>query len=72
MWSSAPSAAQVVVPATAPQHDDIGWLERERERVSERRERLLKLEELEDEDRQSSAGFRSVGVRGEVGCEGLW
>lgn len=47
------ASTHVAVSAAAPQDDDeIEWLEHERQRVNERRERLLTLDALEEEDRQ--------------------
>lgn len=60
-WRS--PAAEIATPAPPPviaAEDDaeIQWLERERERVNERRLRLLQLEELADEDRQLERKIR--------------
>lgn len=55
-WAPPPPAALPVIqliPATTPiDNDEIERLRRERDRVVERRERLLKLEALDDEERQ--------------------
>lgn len=58
-----------VAPPTAPEDDEeIQLLQRERVRVSERRERLLMLQALDDEDRrlEERISERMSGLRGGV------
>lgn len=45
-------------PVGPAEDDEIAWLRRERERVNQRRDRLLEVQALEDEDRQLERSIR--------------
>lgn len=51
-------APPAVVPSRPVEDEEIAWLRRERERVNLRRDRLLEVQALEDEDRQLERSIR--------------